>query len=362
MDEERLLLIPGPTNISKKVREALAAPQIGHTDPTFIEKFAENISLARYVFRNNRGFQYILTGTGTLGMEAAAAAIAEPGDDVLVLNTGYFGHRFTEVNTALGARVEELSFDFGKHADLDSLRAKLRSKKWRAVFVTHVDTGSTVCNPVAEIVEEIKKAGSFAVVDGVCSIGGVEFDFDKVGADVAFTASQKALGAPPGSVLIATSQDAEEFIERRKIPIRIYYASLVRWKPIIEDPQKYFATQGVQILLALRAAMLDIKSDGIENRWRRQERVGAMMRQGFDQLKLQPVAEEGFRADTVSGLMTPDGVAPKVQSYLRERGIDIARGLGDYRQKMIRVGHFGHVPDEAIARFLQTLREAVESN
>ncbi|HKT22202.1 MAG TPA: aminotransferase class V-fold PLP-dependent enzyme, partial [Nitrososphaerales archaeon] len=205
--EERLLMVPGPTNLSKRVRDALSQPQVGHTDPDFVKNFSETLLVARKAFRNQAGFQFVFTGTGTVGMEAAVSSTVEPGDKVLVLNTGYFGQRMVDINACYGAHVEELGAGFGMHADPDAVRKKLAGGGYKALYVTHVDTGTTVYNPVAEIVKEAKAAGAMAIVDGVCSVGGVELDFDKMGADLVFTGSQKALAAPPGAVLIAVSRD-----------------------------------------------------------------------------------------------------------------------------------------------------------
>jgi alanine-glyoxylate transaminase/serine-glyoxylate transaminase/serine-pyruvate transaminase len=107
--EGKLLMVPGPTNLSRRVRDALSQLQVGHTDPDFAKNFSESLQLARRVFRNGNGHQFIITGTGTIGMETAVATIAEPGDKVLVLNTGYFGQRMVDINRCYGADVEEMS-------------------------------------------------------------------------------------------------------------------------------------------------------------------------------------------------------------------------------------------------------------
>src|ERR1700687_4984848 len=118
--KERLLMVPGQTNLSKRVREVLSQPQVGHTDPDFVKNFSETLQLARKVFRNSKGYQFVFTGTGTVGREAAVAATVQPGDKVLVLNTGYFGQRMVDINKCYGADVEELGPGFGYPADSDA--------------------------------------------------------------------------------------------------------------------------------------------------------------------------------------------------------------------------------------------------
>jgi len=327
--EERLLMVPGPTNLSKRVRDALAQPQVGHTDPDFVKDFSDTLQLARKVFRNNNGYQFVFTGTGTVGMEAAVAATAQPGDKVLVLNTGYFGQRMADINRCYGADVEELGSDFGFHADPDAVRKKLASGRFKALYVTHVDTGTTVCNPIAEIVREAKAAGVLAIVDGVCSVGGIELDFDRMGADLAFAGSQKALSAPPGAVLIAVSKDFLAQLEAKKDKIRTYYANLLRWKSVMDDPRTYFATPAVQLMQALHQALTEVKEEGLEKRWSRHRTNSKTIRDGIEGTKSKLVVEQGYRADTVTGVWTEAGAAPAIQKSLREHhGIDVARGLG----------------------------------
>jgi alanine-glyoxylate transaminase / serine-glyoxylate transaminase / serine-pyruvate transaminase len=361
--EERLLMVPGPTNLSKKVREVLSQPQVGHTDPDFAKNFSETVQLARKVFKNEKGYQFVFTGTGTVGMEAAVAATVQPGDRVLALNTGYFGQRMVDINKCYGAEVEELGTGFGLHADPDSVKKKLGGGRFKALYVTHVDTGTTVCNPIAEIVKEAKNAGVLAIVDGVCSVGGIELDFDKMGADLAFAGSQKALAAPPGAVLIAVSQDFWAQLEAKKDRIRTYYANLLRWKGVMDDPRSYFATPAVQLMQALNQALKEVEEEGLDKRWSRHKSNAKTIRDGVEATKSKLVVEEGYRADTVTGIWTAPGAAPNIQKSLREQyGIDVARGLGENNTKMLRVGHFGNLTEKQARFFVESFGQALRSS
>jgi len=357
--EERLLMVPGPTNLSKRVREALSQPQVGHTDPDFAKNFSETLQLARKAFRNNNGHQFVFTGTGTVGMEAAVAATVEAGDRVLVLNTGYFGQRMVDINRCYGAEVEELGPGFGLHADPDEVRKKLAGGNFKALYVTHVDTGTTVSNPIAAIVKEAKDAGVMAIVDGVCSVGGVELDFDRMDADLAFAGSQKALAAPPGAILIAVSKGFYAQLEARKDRVKTYYSNLLRWKGVMDDPRTYFATPAVQLMQALNQALKEVDEEGLEKRWSRHRSNAKIIRDGIEGTKSKLVVEQGYRADTVTGIWTDPGAAPTIQKSLREDNkIDVARGLGENNTKMLRVGHFGNLTEEQARFFVESFASA----
>jgi alanine-glyoxylate transaminase/serine-glyoxylate transaminase/serine-pyruvate transaminase len=351
------LMIPGPTNISERVRGAMSQPQQGHGSPQFTEKFSELLNLARYAFKNNGGGQFVLTGTGTLAMEVSVVNTVQPGDRTLVLDTGYFGQRMATINEAHGAKVSRLQYPIGTHADPDDLRRKLREDKFRAVFITHVDTGSAVINPIRELVAECKSAGVFVVVDSVCGLAGEELDFDRLGADIVFTASQKAIAAPPGAALIAVSKELLRYCERRENPIGSYYLNLLRWKPIMDDPRMYLATPAVQIMLALREALLELKAEGIEERWARHKVLADTIRAGIGEAGMQFIAEEGYRPNTLTGFLVEEGKAPEIQTRLREEyKIEVARGLGDYSTKLIRIGHMGILNAEQARRTVNAVQ------
>jgi alanine-glyoxylate transaminase / serine-glyoxylate transaminase / serine-pyruvate transaminase len=358
--DEPLLLIPGPTNLSKRVREVLAGPQVAHTGKRFYGDFSELVELARYVFKNEKGFQFVFTGSGTIGMESSVVSSISHGDRTLTISTGYFGHRMLLLNQIHGAKADVIDYPVGAHADPDDLKKRLRKAKYKVVFMTHVDTSTSVVNPIQDLVQECRNAGVFSVVDSVCGVGGVPLDFDRLGADIAFTASQKAIGGPPGAVLIATSRDMLDYIEKRKKPIESYYMNLLRWKPIMDDPRMYLATPAVQVLLALREALLELKAEGIDRRWGRHERLGEMTRRMVASQGLNFVADQEYRSDTVTAFWVKDGVAGSIQKRLEDSfGILVARGLRDYRDKMIRIGHFGILTESRLKEALGNIQQVL---
>ena len=234
----------------------MAGPQLPHVGNEFYSMFKETVDLARYAFRNQKGAQFVFTGTGTTGMETSVLSLVTLGERTLTLSNGYFGHRMLMLNQIHGAKADTIELKDAKAADPDTLRKQLRKAKYSVVFITLVDTSSSVANPVTDLVDECENAGVLSVVDSVCAIGGVPLDFDRLGADIVFTASQKAIASAPGAVLIAASQRAIEHMEKRKVPIESYYMNLLRWKPIMDDPKMYLATPATQVLFGVRLAML----------------------------------------------------------------------------------------------------------
>jgi alanine-glyoxylate transaminase/serine-glyoxylate transaminase/serine-pyruvate transaminase len=359
---EKLLLIPGPTNLSERVRNTMSLPQLSHTGEEFYNSFLETLELSRYVMGNRKGHQFVFTGTGTTGMETSVYSLLGHGDKALVLNTGYFGKRFVIINQAHKVDVSQVEYPSGKHADPEDLRREISKQRYKVVFITHVETSTGVRNPINELVEECRKADVFSVVDSVCGVGGEPLNFDKLGADVVFTASQKALAAPPGAVLMAVSNEAMEYIESRKEDIESYYMNLSRWKPIMSDPKIYLATPATQVILALREALLELRDEGLENRWRRHERLAEMARSAIEQADLKIVSERNYRANTVTAFWVKEGVSEKIQKELEKNyGIVVARGIGNDRDKMIRVGHMGTLQEAKLSEALTKIVDVAVS-
>ena len=353
---DELLLVPGPTGLSSRVLKALARPQISHFSSEFVNSFSETLELTKYLFQTHDAQPYILAGSGTLGMESIVTSFLESGDRVLVLDTGPFGERFAIIASVCGAKVDVIKAEFGRVPSLEEVEKKLSEENYKAIFLTHVDTGSTVMNNVKGIVEIAKKYGVSSIVDSVCGVGGMELLFDNWGIDIALAGSQKAIAAPPGLSLIVASKKALEMMNSRKTPIRSFYMDLTRWTKYMLDPSIYVATPAVNLSLALREALLEIKEEGLEKRWTRHRIIAEGIRAGIEKLELKFVAEEEHRADTVTGFYITNKKAGELHSMLkREYRIEVAKGLKELRDSMLRIGHFGNISGNDVVATIAAL-------
>ena len=176
---------------------------------------------------------FVISGSGTLGWDQVAANLAEPGDEVLVLHTGYFADSFADCFETYGAKVTQLKAPIGDRPQLDEIEKAFKEKKYKIVTVTHVDTSTGVLSelkPLSDLVQKISPE-TLLVVDGVCSVGSEEIRFDDWKLDVVLTASQKAIGCPAGlSILMASGKAIEVFKNRQTRPTS-YFGSWKNWLP-----------------------------------------------------------------------------------------------------------------------------------
>jgi alanine-glyoxylate transaminase/serine-glyoxylate transaminase/serine-pyruvate transaminase len=358
-------MIPGPVEISPAVLAATAGPPPSHTSPRLIEAFGASLGRMRQVWQADPASQpFILAGSGTLAMEAAAANLIEPGDRALVVVSGYFSDRMVEILRRHGAEVVEVTAPVGDAPSAGEVREVLAGGPFKALFATHVDTSTGVRVDPEPLCRLAREAGVLAVFDGVCATAGERFEMAAWGADLYFTASQKALGLPPGLALMIAGERALATRAARKAGPPPLYLDWSSWLPIHrayeERRPSYFATPATSLVLALEAGLAEILSTGIESRIEAHARAAAAMRAAWSVLGLRFVPRtEAVTGNTLSVLYLPEGIdgaalLPKIAA----RGVIAAGGLHPaVRTTSFRVGHMGYTvtrPD-----FLRRAVEAV---
>ncbi|MGA9774959.1 MAG: alanine--glyoxylate aminotransferase family protein, partial [Candidatus Dormiibacterota bacterium] len=340
-----LLLIPGPTPVPQPVLEALARPTEAHSSPTTAAalRTAQRGILEAVGAEAGEGpLALVLAGSGTLGLEAALVNLIRPGDTLLVVNHGFFGDRYAELGRTLGAEVVEASCPWGEQVPPDQVERALTESGARVMTVTHVDTATGVVAPIAAYAEIARRHEALMVLDSVAGVGGMPVEMGRLGIDVVVTASQKALGAPPGLAILALSERALEH-RRRLGRSGSYFLDWLRWEGPMRDPvARYFATLPTNLVIAAGAALQLAVAEGWQARFRRHHRMGIAMRRGLRAIGLPPIATEEICSDTVSAFGLPSGVAPaQLRLEVAKHGVSIAGGIGAWSDSAGRVGHMG---------------------
>lgn len=363
---KEMLLIPGPTPVADEIYDALASETWAHTDPRFVKIFERGIALTKEMFHTD-GEVYIFAGSGTLAMEMAVINTVAPGEKLLVVSHGYFGDRFTQLGRAYGIQVETVQAEWGRHVDPDAVRHALAQGGFKAVTVTHVDTSTGVAANLDALVPVVKEAGALFILDGVCATAAMEEDMQKTyGApgytiDVVLTGSQKAIGVPPGLGIVAFGPQAlKARAEMARVPA--YFLDIDNWRPIMENPGRYFATPPVNMIYAYRQGMEMVMAEGLPARYRRHEALGRAVRAGLATYGMRALAEEDVAAPTLSCILYPDGVDDAAfRAKLASKGVVVAGALAHLAGKAFRIGHMGNVTGamfaEAIRRIGETLEE-----
>lgn len=357
---KELLLIPGPTPVSEEVLSALSKDTIAHTDDRFAKIMTSALEKTKKLFGAENAFPFIISGSGTLGMEMALTNVLNEGENLLVLSHGFFGDRFVDIGKALNANVEVLKAPAGETVPLDTVKNILSKQHFHALTITHVDTSTGTLADVEAIVKVVQEVSpeTLIIVDGVCATGGVEERFDQWNIDVIFTGSQKALAVPPGLTLLAFSQRA---IEKRKTmtKVRTYYGDILRWMPVMEDPHKYFATPAVNMVYALEKSLSNIMEFGLTAYFEKHTRMAAKVRAALTAAGFELVSKHP--APTLSVFKYPEGIEDGAfRSKLSAKKVIVASALAELQGKAFRIGHMGSVTEDELFVATKKILEVCE--
>ncbi len=342
MKDKQYLLIPGPTPVPPAVTAAMTRPVIGHRSEDFARLYESIEEKIKMVFQTKNDV-FILTNSGTGGLEAAIANTVNPGDRVLALITGNFGERFANIARAYGANVEEINFGWGKDVDLRAVEEKLAERPdYKVVLATQNETSTGVLNDIAGIGALVAKTNAILLVDGVSGVGGVEIKTDEWRVDILITASQKAFMLPPGLAMLSVSEKAWSVIEQNKSP-RFYFSlpaarnSFVKWNTAY--------TPNVTLFMGLEAALEMMLEEGLENVYARHLLLARATRAAARALNLSLLAEDRCASPTVTAVYAPAGVeADALRKVLKsEYGVIFAGGQGHLKGKIFRIAHMGFV-------------------
>ncbi|RKU47401.1 hypothetical protein DL546_007563 [Coniochaeta pulveracea] len=350
--EHPTLLIPGPIEFDDAVLQSMSHFSESHVGPSFVNTFGETLSMLRKLFQTTdpSAQPFVISGSGTLGWDIVASNLVEPGEDVLVLSTGYFSDGFADCLAVYGAKVTEIKAPVGSRPQLPEIEKALSEKKYKMITVTHVDTSTGVLSELEKLSQLVQRVSpeTLLVVDGVCSVAVEEIKFDEWKLDGVVTASQKAIGCPAGLSISMFSGKAVQAFKNRKTPPTSYFASFKNWMPIMQNYEakkpSYFATPSPQLVHALHTALSQILARPLEERFRKHREASDRIKQAVADLGLKQVASNpADQAHGMTAIYLPETVkGADLLPKLGAKGVIFAGGIHkEIVAKYIRFGHMG---------------------
>lgn len=369
------LAIPGPSVVPDHVLNAMHSASPNIYGGALIDMVATLIPDLKRVART-RHHVAIYIGNGHAAWEAALSNTLAPGDTVLALLTGQFGHGWASMADALGADMQRLDFGRSSPIDPDLVEATLRadtSHRIKAVLATHVDTSGSSLSDMAALRAAIDGAGHPALLmaDCIASLGCDRFEMDAWGVDVAVAASQKGLMLPPGLSFVYFNQKAAD-VRRGLARVSPYWDWTLRATPD-EFYQYFFGTAPTHHLYGLRAALDMIHAEGLDSVWARHDRLARAIWAACDvwgeggALRLN-MADPAYRSRAVTALSLPAPKASELREWVEvNTGVTLGVGLGMAEQDdpawhgYFRIGHMGHVNAQMVLGVLGSIEAGMEA-
>jgi aspartate aminotransferase-like enzyme len=352
------LRVPGPTPCPPQALQAMGRQMINHRGGEFTKILNSTTEKLKQAFQT-KGDVFILTSSGTGGMEAAIVNTLSPGDKVLSISNGAFSERFADIAEGYGAEVIRLNFEWGKAIDLATVEKTLEADgDIKAVLATHNETSTGMTNRLGDISAVVKKFDKLLLVDAISSLGCIDLPTDNWQCDVVVTGSQKGWMAPPGLAMVSVSEKAWQANAQAKMPR--FYWDLAKAKDFLKKGQTPW-TPAISLFYALDTTLDLILNEGLNNIFARHARVARIAREGVKSLGLSLFPDEEYASNTVTAVNANDNVdIPKLIQILREEhDVIIAGGQRKLAGKIFRIGHLGSVCEDDIKSVLEALNKAL---
>jgi len=341
----------------------MSEPTLGHLDPDFVAIMDETTELLRYVFNTQNRLTIPISGTGSAGMEAALVNSVEPGDKAIICTCGIFGDRMLDVAERAGAEVIKVEAPWGSPIDPEDVKNAIRKHPdAKIVGLVYAETSTGVLQPLEEIATMAHEKGMRLVVDAVTALGGVDVPTDTLSLDLVYSGTQKCLSCPPGLAPITLNDKAVEFVSKRTTKCRSWYLDLGMIQRYWGSERFYHHTAPINMIYALHEALLIIKEEGLENRYRRHLAAQKDLIDGLTAMGMKMVVSPQFRLPSLTTVYVPEGVdeAAVRKKLLVEHNIEIGAGLGVFKGKIWRIGTMGTNATHAnVVHFLGALKDVL---
>lgn len=357
MQNEVLLMMPGPVPMPERVKNAMSRQAINHRGEEFGGVYADCVRVLKPFFGTENEI-FLLSGSGTAGMEAAIANVGV-GKKIASLVNGKFGERLAEIGGLYG-ELTSIESEWGHPLRLDALAEALENGA-EVVTMVHNETSAGILNPAAEVGKLARKHDALFIMDGITSIGGEHVAADEWGADIAIVGSQKCLAAPAGLSAVSVSERAWERLSEK----RPYYLDLKAYrKAASKKPMETPYTPAVPLFFAFREACLIAEEEGLENRIARHRRLAEAVRAAAAAwgLELLPVSDALHSpSNTATAILYPDGISDSaLRSGVKKTGIQIAGGQDRLKGKIFRIGTMGAVGTHEVLATLAAVQGTLQ--
>lgn len=351
-------MTPGPTNIPPRVMRAMMRPIINHRGPEFKELQESVLEDAKYVFQT-KGDMFVLTCSGTGGIECALGNIISYADKIVVPISGVFGERLRNAVQLLGGRPVEIPIDWKRTVGIEEIEDVVKNEgdvKAIAVVCNETSAGTKV-NCMKEIGEFCRENDLIFIADAISILGGDHMPVDEWNIDICITGSQKCLMTPPGLTLVSVSDKAWSVIEKAKRP---FYFDLKPYKKYQEEGQTPY-TPALPLFYALDEALKMIREEGLEKAIARHRTCAEALYRAVEAMGLETFAEKQYRSNTVVGVKNPPGVSDSaLRARLREKyNVVVAGGQSKLKGTMFRIGVMGMVSQAVITQTVGALSSAL---
>ncbi|NBI28677.1 2-aminoethylphosphonate aminotransferase [Chengkuizengella marina] len=362
--KRNILLNPGPATTTDSVKWAQVVPDICPREDEFGHLMnSVTTDLTQFVADNTDFTTVLFSGSGTSAVEAILCSSVSHDETLLIINNGAYGERMVKIADTYKLNYEEFNSLPYEPLDLELLEQKIQtcSKKITHLAVVHHETTTGLLNQVKLIGDICAKHDIDLIVDAMSTYAAIPIQMDEMNISYLAASSNKNLQGMAGiSFVIAKVSRLEQL---KHAEIRSYYLNLYeQYKYFFKNKQMRF-TPPVQTMYALKQAIIELKEEGISERYARYTRSWERLISGISRLGLSYLVPEAHHSKIITAIIEPDHAEynfPNMHQYFYKHNIMIYPGkLNQF--KTFRIANIGAITYKDIDTFLELLEHYLTS-
>lgn len=353
-------MLPGPTNVPNRVINAMLTPMINHRSDDFRKLYKDIVNKTQTVFETENDV-VVLTTSGTGAVETSVINLIKKDDVVIIPVNGEFSTRLADLIDNYGGKTIRINSPYGQNPPIEKIEEAFeKNSNIKALYVVYNETSTgTTLRYLSKLGDICKAHGAYFVVDAVSILGGDDLPVDKWNVDICFTATQKALAAPPGIAPISISKEAKKYMLENPPPSQ--YLNLKRYFKYYNDSFETPFTPALSLFYAYQEALNIIIEEGMENRINRHRKCANAFYSGLEALGFTPFADADSRSNVVIAVNYLPGIDDKKFRELISTKFKVllAGGFGELKGKVFRVGCMGEVSSYHVMRTLSAISSSM---
>lgn len=365
--KRNILLNPGPATTSDTVKYAQIVPDICPREKEFgdVMEFVSR-ELTNFVGSNDKYTTVLFGGSGTASVEAILSSVVDHGT-VLIINNGAYGKRICEMAEVYNLNSIEFKSSPIEEIDLNELEDIIKTHNSECtgedkspishIAVIHHETTTGILNDIYSIGKICRKYEIDMIVDAMSSFAGIPINMEEMNIKYLASSSNKCIQGMAGiSFVIANKESLEKTKEIRP---RNLYLNLYKQYIYFKDNYQMRFTPPVQVLYALKQAIIEAKEESIERRYERYKECCKILWEGLDKLKLKKLVSEKASSMILTSIIEPEveGYSfDDLHDYLYNKGFTIYPGKVS-SENTFRIANIGQIYPENMNKFIEILEE-----
>ena len=360
--KRNILLNPGPATTTDTVKYAQVVPDICPREKEFcqIMKYVSS-ELTRLAADTEEYTTVLFSGSGTSAVESVLSSVANDGV-VVIINNGLYGERMCEIAEAYRLDWVEFQSPYDCAVNIKELQEFIINfpRKVSYLAIVHNETTTGLLNDIEKIGEICRRQNIQMIVDAMSSFAAIPIQMKKMNISYLAASSNKNLQGMAGiSFVIAKKIDLQK--QKELQPANYYLNLYAQYQYFIEKGQMRF-TPPVQTICALKQAIIELKKEGIKERYKRYSELWEMLVEGLSRLGLKHLISKENHSKLITAIIEPDCAAydfNHMHDYFYANGITIYPGKLTHL-KYFRIANIGDLNPDDMDLFLTLLEKYLQ--